>query len=77
MANEMSFTPSVDFIGVGSTYDTTYGAFGVTAYQNRETLSGGGDVRLSLNVAGHTDKLPERCCTLQKADRTLTAVESD
>lgn len=47
MANEMSFTPSVDFIGVGSTYDTTYGAFGVTAYQNRETLSGGGDVRLS------------------------------
>lgn len=51
MANEMSFTPSVDFIGVGSTYDTTYGAFGVTAYQNRETLSGGGDVRLSAHIA--------------------------
>ena len=51
MSNEMSFTPATDFIGIGSTYDTTYTNFGVTAYQNRETLSGGGTVALSAHIA--------------------------
>lgn len=33
------------------------------------------NLNVSLNVAGHTDKVPERRSTLQRADRTLTAVE--
>lgn len=47
----MIFTPYDDFVGVGATYDTTYGAFGVTAYQNRESLNGGNDVALSAHIA--------------------------
>jgi hypothetical protein len=42
--SNMVFNPYNDFVGVGSTYDTTYGSFGVTAYQNRESITGGYDV---------------------------------
>lgn len=34
------FTPANDFTGAGSTYDTTYPAFGVTAYKNYESMLG-------------------------------------
>ncbi len=49
--SNMVFNPYNDFVGVGSTYDTTYGAFGVTAYQNRESITGGYDVALSTHIA--------------------------
>lgn len=53
--SKMVFTPKLDFVGQGSTYDKTYGNFGVTAYQNRETLSGGNDVALSSHIQGFVE----------------------